>query len=178
MTWKAIIFGRISTNFSNENLPQHRKPERCPDQGREAMHRLRADHGGPACRAPQPGTGMPPRQRPGRGIDLCQSFPVRSERGPGPISARPGARYRLAGKRKDRPAFFAGQRGNVSSRLYDLRRRRGLWTGFCAEPRGRAIFAAWPRWCSSCSTWSARSGPTSARRMPSRRSSSADWSAT
>ncbi len=121
---------------------------------------------------------LPRRERPDRRFHFRQPGPVRPRRGPAALPARPGARHRPAGEGEGGRAVPARRRARCTRRPTAPTSRRTAWTTSSAAARARATSAASPPSCSSSSTWCGRSGPISARRTPSRRSSSASWCAT
>ena len=108
---------------------------------------------------------------------LRQPDPVRPRRGLRALPARRGARPGRSPAAAGVDIVFApsaerGLPGRVCHDGRGLRPQRGASAGSLAGA-ARSISAASPRWSPSCSTSSAQTSPTSARRTPSRRSSSA-----
>ena len=100
--------------------------------------------------------------------DLRQPAPVQRRRRPEPLPAQRGPRRRHLRGGGRRPRLRAAGRGGLPARLRHGRVGRARSPGRSRARRDPATSTASRRWSRSCSTWSAPSAPTSARRTPSR----------
>ena len=185
-TWNSCSAGpwRRAGNgdFSHASPRRHHHRRGPSRRGRRPRRRqagrVRPDHGGPPRRARQPHPGIAGRVRLHRRLDLRQPDPVRPERGLLPLPPDLRGRPRAVRGNGHGPDLRPDGRGDVPAGVADRRRGGEARRTPSAGSRGRATSAGWPRSCSSCSTSSSRTRPTSARRTPSRPSSSGGWRST